>query len=83
MHVRSLLARVQKLEQAAFVRSPIEVAFGSLAAFEADVQQGIKAGKLCHMDVPIVLNCIRSWHRTGVWSMADAEPALLSTVQFG
>jgi hypothetical protein len=62
-----MLARVQKLEQAAFVRSPLEVAFGSLDAFEAELQQGIVAGKLCHLDVPVIVNCIRRWHREQVW----------------
>jgi hypothetical protein len=70
MSVRSLLARVQRLEQARRApRSPFEQAFGTLEAWEADVQAGIDAGTLDRIDMPVVIACVRRWHRDGVWSM--------------
>jgi hypothetical protein len=66
---RSLLARVQRLEHALNPQSPIEIMYGSLEAWEAEVQQCIDMGKLCPRDVPILIHCIRRWHREGVWSM--------------
>lgn len=66
--VRSMLARVQRLEQARVrPRSPFEAAYGSLDAFEANTQAGIDAGELCSIDMPIILNCVRRWHTEGVW----------------
>lgn len=69
LRIRSLVERVRRLEEAVSPRSPIELMFGSLNAFEAEMEQGIKAGKLCHMDAPVVLRCIRSWHGNNVYSM--------------
>ena len=66
--VRSMLARVQRLEQARVApRSPFEAAYGSLDVFAADTQTEIDAGNLCSVDMPIILNCIRRWHSEGVW----------------
>jgi hypothetical protein len=70
MSVRAMLARVQRLEQARRPPlSPFEQAFGSLEAWEADVQAGIDAGRLDRIDMPVVIACVRRWHTDGVWSM--------------
>jgi hypothetical protein len=66
-HVRSLLARVARLEREAIRPSPFQLIFGS--ALEAEVQKQIDAGQLCHLDMPVVLASIRRWEREGVWSM--------------
>lgn len=66
--VRSLLARVQRLEAArAAPRSPIEVAYGSMDAFAEQVQAGIDAGTLDRVDMPVVITALRKWHTDGVW----------------
>lgn len=68
--VRSLLTRVAKLEQARSApRSPFEFAYGSLEAFEAEIQAGIDAGTLDSRDMPIVLRCVRRWHEEKTWSL--------------
>jgi len=67
--IRSLLARVQRLEQLKNPRSPIELMFSSLEVFEAHVQQGVNARRLCHMDAPVLIHIIRRWHRDDAWSM--------------
>lgn len=66
MHVRSLIARVQRLEQSV---APPKTAFGDLEVWEAEAQEGIDAGKLCPLDAPIVLRCIRRWSDDGVWGL--------------
>jgi hypothetical protein len=66
--IRSLLTRVERLEQMkAAPRSPFEEAFGSLEAWEADWQASIDAGAICSVDGPVVMACIRRWHREGLW----------------
>jgi len=69
LRIRSLVDRVRRLEQAVSPRSPIEMMYGSLEACEAEVEQGIEAGRLCCVDAPVVLACIRRWHREGAWRM--------------
>lgn len=65
---RALISRVAKLEAARQApQSPFEAVYGSLAAFEADTQQGIAEGRLDAVDMPIVIACIRRWHSDGVW----------------
>ena len=67
-NVRALLTRVAKLEAARLVpRSPIEVAFGSLGAFEDKVTADIDAGKMDRVDGPMLLNAVLKWHRDGSW----------------
>ncbi|GLT01587.1 hypothetical protein GCM10007897_29810 [Sphingobium jiangsuense] len=64
--VRSLLARVQRLEQARTApRSPFEAAYGSFDAFAAETQAGIDAGQFDSREMPLVLNAIRRWHTDG------------------
>jgi hypothetical protein len=67
--VRSLLARVQRLEQSRRPTSPFELIFGSLDAWEAEVRLGIDAGHLDSRDVPVVVAAVRRWHRDeGAWA---------------
>ena len=73
-NVRALLTRVAKLEAArAAPRSPLELAYGSLAAFEDVVRADVSAGKLDRIDMlgedgnSGVLACIRRWHVDRVW----------------
>jgi hypothetical protein len=68
--VRSLLNRVARLEQARVPpKSPLERWYGSLEAWEAEVQAGIDAGTLDPIDMPIVLRCVRRWADEKVWSL--------------
>ena len=68
--VRAMLARVQRLEQARQApRSPIEVAYGSLEAWESETQAKIEAGTLDRIDMPVVIACVRRWHNEGVFGM--------------
>jgi hypothetical protein len=61
-------ARVQRLEQARQApRSPFEVAYGSLEAWEADVHRGIDSGTYDPIDMPVVIRCVRKWHADGLW----------------
>ncbi len=60
--VRSLLARVQRLEVERM--PPVLAKFGGpegWAAFQADAQAGIADGRYDGRDMPIVLNCLRNW----------------------
>jgi hypothetical protein len=66
--VRSLLARVAKLEQARSPASPIELWFGSLEAFSNDLRAGIRAGEYDPTDMPEVIAGIERWHREGAWA---------------
>lgn len=64
-----MLARVQRLEQARRpLLSPFEEAFGSLAAWEAECQAGIRAELLDERDMAVVILAVRRWHYDGVWS---------------
>ncbi|ODU80988.1 MAG: hypothetical protein ABT10_15445 [Novosphingobium sp. SCN 63-17] len=68
--VRSLLARVQRLEQARTApRSPFEAAYGSFDAFAGEVQANVANGTYDERDMPLVLNCLRRWHSDGVWGL--------------
>jgi hypothetical protein len=60
---------VQRLEQARRTpRSPIEQAYGSLDAWEAEAQVGIDSGTLDAIDMPAVILSVRRWHREGVFA---------------
>ncbi len=68
--VRALAERVRKLEAARIApRSPIESAYGSFDAFEAQARDAIGAGTLDDKDMPTVLTCLRRWHREGAWGL--------------
>ena len=65
---RAMLARVQKLETAGTApQTPFQLAYGSLEAWEAEVQADIDAGKADPVDMPLVLQCVRRWHQEGLW----------------
>jgi hypothetical protein len=67
--VRSLLTRAARLEQARVSpRTPIELAYGNLEAWEAEVQADIDAGKADPVDMPVVLMCVRRWHTEKLWA---------------
>jgi len=73
--VRSLLLRIQRLEKARTApRSAFEVAYGSLEAYEQEVQAGIDAGTYDRIDMPIVLVCIRRWHSDGTFGQFGRNP---------
>lgn len=66
--VRSMLGRVQKLEQARRApHSPFEVSAGSVEAWAAEVQAEIDGGRLDRIDMPVVITCVRKWHADGLW----------------
>jgi hypothetical protein len=67
MHVRSLLTRARRLEREVTRPSPFQLMFGS--GLEAEAQKQIDAGRLCPLDMPVVLASIRRWDRDVVWSM--------------
>jgi len=67
--VRSMLARVRRLETARTVISPFVRAFGSLDAFENAAQAGVDAGTLDRRDMADVVACVQRWHRDAVWSI--------------
>ena len=58
---RALLARVQKLE--ATKLSHFEKLLGPFEQFEAECRAGIEAGKYDPRDMPVVINCVRSWYQ--------------------
>ena len=67
--VRSMLARVAKLEAARVApRSPFEVAYGSMDAFAEQVQGDVEAGKLDAIDMAGVVAALHRWHRDRVWA---------------
>jgi len=59
--VRSMLARVQRLEQATV--SPWLNLLGPLDKFEAAVRDGIVEGRYDPLDMPLVVVCVRRWER--------------------
>jgi hypothetical protein len=66
--VRGLLQRVARLEAARTPRpSPIVAIYGSLEVFAAETMAEVKTGKLCPVDMPVVLECLRRWDRDGEW----------------
>jgi hypothetical protein len=68
--VRTLLARVSRLEQARVPPvSPFQRDYGSLEAFEAAAQGMINAGDLDPRDGPMLLSSIRRWHSDEVWGL--------------
>lgn len=67
--VRSMLARVRRLETARTMVSPFVRAFGSVEAFEADVQTRVDAGALDRRDMADVVACVQRWHRDEVWAI--------------
>lgn len=66
--VRSMLARVRSLEAARSMVSPIQRWFGSVEAFETEVQTTVDAGKLDRRDMTGVVAAVQRWHREAVWA---------------
>ena len=64
--VRALLERVRRLEHRRGGPSVIEIWFGSLSEFETQTQKQIDAGRLCGVDMPVVVAILRRWHADGV-----------------
>ena len=65
---RSLLARVQRLEDASRApRSPFAVGWGSVEAWGADWRASMDAGAMCPVDGPKLIECVKRWHEQGVW----------------
>jgi len=62
-----MLGRVQRLEHARTVRSPISRDYGSFDAFAAECEALMGAGKLDRHDFPVVLYCLRKWETDGTW----------------
>ena len=59
MGVKGLPGRVRKLEpKPSLVLRGIG---GSIRAFEVEAQAGIKAGRYCPEDMPLVVECLRRW----------------------
>ena len=67
MAVRSMLARVHRLEQSALPCSPFVRAWGSFDAFVADCENEIAVGALDYRDFPFVLKCLQRWEGDGTW----------------
>ena len=67
MRARSLLARVQRLEERRTPTSPIARWFGSVDAFTDELRAGIAAGTYDQRDMPVVIKAIERWHRE-VWA---------------
>jgi len=57
------LTRIARLERARVSpRTPFEIAYGSLEAWEAEVQADIDSGKADPVQMPLALMCVRRWH---------------------
>lgn len=66
---RSLLSQVKQLKAAQEPRpSPIAALYGSVDAFAAECMAGVEASKLCPVDMPVVMDCLRRWERDGEWN---------------
>ena len=65
--VRSMLARVQRLEQARAPVSPFVRCFGSFDAWVDDCRAGVDAGLLDAGEMPVVIAAVERWHRD-VWA---------------
>jgi hypothetical protein len=72
--VRNLQKRLRRLERARSPRTPIECWFGSLENFEAQTQAEIDAGRMCQFDGPLLIECIRRWHREELWRGWKRQP---------
>lgn len=76
MSARSALARIAKLENARRVpRTPFELAYGSLEAWEAEIRAEVEAGKLDATDLlgadgsGGILRAIWNWHERGLYGV--------------
>lgn len=81
--IRSMLTRVQRLEQARRApRSLIEASYGSLEAWEDQVRAEVEAGKLDRIDMlgadgnGGVLAAVARWHRERMFGMWQRQNVL-------
>lgn len=65
MAVRSLLARVARLEQARV--APWAALIGTPEQFAADCQRGVDEGRFDRLDMPAVVVAVTRWTREGMW----------------
>lgn len=64
--VRGMLQRVARLEaQRSPKPSPIQLMYGSVDAFADECMAGVERGKFCAVDMPVLIACVRRWHRDG------------------
>lgn len=72
--VRSMLTRIRRLEQTSVpALSPIAAQFGSFAAFAAWAGEQTAAGVLDARDFPLIVQCLASWERNGIWTRDEAK----------
>lgn len=68
--VRSLLARVARLEHAKEPAvSPFERTYGSLEGFAASAEAGVDAGALDRRDGACMVGAVRRWHADRAWGV--------------
>jgi hypothetical protein len=65
MAVRSLLARVARLEQTRV--GPWAGIIGTPEQFAADCQRGVEEGRYDPLDMPAVITAVTRWTREGMW----------------
>ena len=56
---RSLLTRLRKLETGG--ANPVLKKIGSLEQFAGTVNSAIEDGRMCSIDGPFLVNCVRRW----------------------
>jgi hypothetical protein len=66
---RSMLARLRRLEAARTMVSPFVRSFGSVAAFESDVEAPVDARALDRRDMADSLARVQRWRRDEVWTI--------------
>ena len=59
---------MRRLESAHSPCTPINGWYESLDSFIEQLQAEIDAGRLCRFDGPILIACIRRWHREELWA---------------
>lgn len=64
--VRSMLARVQRLEKS---RRPPLIAYLCSPEFEAEIKAGIAAGKFDPTDMASLVPSVQKWGRDRVWEL--------------
>ena len=65
---RALLSQLKQLKAARQPRpSPIVALYGSFDAFADKCMAEVHDGKLCPVDMPVVIACLRRWERDGDW----------------
>jgi hypothetical protein len=73
MSARSMLARVRRLETGN--TSPILKVIGSIESFEESISVEVAAGRMCPIDGPHIVKCVRKWISGGVYVAGSAGNA--------